>query len=295
MRKSFLVINLMFVVIAGFTQFPNHINFDDSINLFRIHIDSTLIDNLWQIGQPNKSVFTSAHSLPNAIVTDLHNPYPTNNTSIFYLGTGGDFGSKYHVAALYFYYKMDSDTLNDFGKIELSPDHGNTWVNIFSNNNFYEILDSLDGLFKSNSSGDTVVFNGTTKGWYYFWSMFNLPNYGFDSIIYRFTFHTDNVTENRDGWMIDDFTFGDAWENVVNQNTSYSFYPNPAQDIITIRSKNQITHFEIRNVMGLLVYNENKAMSHLSINIIDLKPGIYMYLMKFKNGQTTTGKFLKIQ
>jgi hypothetical protein len=294
MKKIFLVINLLFVVIGGFTQFPNHINFDDSVNLFRIHIDSTLPDNIWQIGQPDKTIFTSSHSIPNAIVTGLHNPYPANNTSIFYLGTGGDFGNKFHAAMLYFYYKMDSDTLNDFGKIELSPDHGNTWVNIFSNNNFYQITDSLGNVVNSTGSGDTVVFSGTTKGWYYLWSMFGLPNYGFDSIIYRFTFHSDNGIENRDGWMIDDFTFGDAWENVVNQNTSYSFYPNPAQDIINIRSKNQITYFEIRNVMGNLIYNDNKTENDFSINIMGLKPGMYMYMMKFENGQTVIGKFLKI-
>ena len=46
--------------------------------------------------------------------------------------------------------------------------------------------------------------------------------------------------------------------------------------------------------MGILVYNENKVVSNFSINIIDLKPGLYMYIIKFKNGQTATGKFLKI-
>jgi len=93
--------------------------------------------------------------------------------------------------------------------------------------------------------------------------------------------------------MIDDFIFGDDWENVVDKNIAYSFYPNPAQDRINIRSNNQITYFEIRNVMGNLVYNDNKTEKHFSINIMGLKPGMYMYRMKFENGQTATGKFLK--
>ena len=292
--KKFILSNfLIFIVIGGFTQFPHHINFDDSVNLFRIYIDSTLPDNIWQIGQPDKTIFTSAHSFPNAIVTGLHNPYPADNTSIFYLGTPGDFGNKFHAAMLYFYYKMDSDTINDFGKIEISTDHGNTWANIFSNNNFFQIMDSSDNVVNSSGNGDTVVFTGTTKGWYNIWSYFGLPNYGFDSIIYRFTFHSDNVIENRDGWMIDDISFIDYWEKIGDKNTSYSFYPNPAQDMINIRSKNQITYFEIRNVMCNLVYNDNKTEKHFSINIMGLKPGMYMYRMKFENGQTATGKFLK--
>lgn len=294
MKKVILSNFLLFIIIGGFPQAPRLINFDDSVNLSRIHMDSTLPDNIWQIGQPDKTIFTFSHSVPNAIVTGLHNPYPVNNTSIFYLGTGGDTWLKYHVAYLNFYYKMDSDTINDFGKIEISLDHGNTWANIFSNYNFYQILDSLGNLINSSNSGDTVVFSGTTNGWYSIWSDYNLPNHYFDSIVYRFTFHTDNVIENRDGWMIDDISFADFWENVVDKNTAYSFSPNPAQDIINIRSKNQILHFEIRDVMGNLIYNKTKTENHFSVNIMDLKPGIYIYMMKFENGQTTTGKFLKI-
>ncbi|TRZ75310.1 MAG: T9SS C-terminal target domain-containing protein [Bacteroidetes bacterium] len=295
MKKAFLFNCLMFVVTGGFSQVPNQINFDDTVNLFRIRIDTTLPGNIWQIGQPQKSIFSSSHSVPNAIVTDLQETYPANNTSVFYLTTPGDFPYKFHAAILYFYYKMDSDTLTDFGRIEISLDKGSTWTNILANYNSYQILDSSGQSFKNQNSGDTLIFSGKTSGWYYFTSMYSdIPNYGFDTIIYRFTFHSDNVIENRDGWMMDDFVFWDAWENVVNQNTSYSFYPNPAQDIINIRSKNQITHFEISNVMGILVHNENKVVSNFSINIIDLKPGLYMYMIKFKNGQTATGKFLKI-
>jgi hypothetical protein len=103
MKKTFLFIFLVFTGTAGFSQFVNFITFDDSVNLLRIRIDTSLSGNLWQIGQPAKNVFISAHSVPNAIVTDLHNPYPVNNTSVFYLVTPGDFPFKYHAAHINFY------------------------------------------------------------------------------------------------------------------------------------------------------------------------------------------------
>jgi hypothetical protein len=79
---------------------------------------------------------------------------------------------------------MDSDTLTDFGRIEISLDKGITWTNILSNYNSYQILDSSGQLFKTQNSGDTLIFSGKTSGWYYFTSMYSdIPNYGFDTIL----------------------------------------------------------------------------------------------------------------
>ena len=50
-----------------------------------ILIDTTIDNNIWQIGKPSKSLFSSALSSPNAIITDTSNTYPINNESYFYL------------------------------------------------------------------------------------------------------------------------------------------------------------------------------------------------------------------
>ena len=47
---------------------------------------------LWQIGSPDKTIFTEAFTLPNAIVTDTANPYPTNANSSFILKHVADLG-----------------------------------------------------------------------------------------------------------------------------------------------------------------------------------------------------------
>lgn len=48
-----------------------------------VKIDTTMPNNLWQIGKPQKPFFSSSHSPSNAIVTDTINSYPINNDSYF--------------------------------------------------------------------------------------------------------------------------------------------------------------------------------------------------------------------
>jgi len=38
---------------------------------------------IWQIGPPQKAIFDSAYSLPNALVTDTLNTYPVNQECYF--------------------------------------------------------------------------------------------------------------------------------------------------------------------------------------------------------------------
>ena len=48
-----------------------------------IEIDSLNASNIWQIGEPSKTLFSSARSNPNALVTDTLNNYPVNDSSSF--------------------------------------------------------------------------------------------------------------------------------------------------------------------------------------------------------------------
>src|SRR5680860_1850189 len=68
------------------------LNFEDpQMNNERVYID-TAGGNSWSIGAPDKTVFTSAYSPSNVIVTDTLDPYPMNDTSSFiikHLASGG--------------------------------------------------------------------------------------------------------------------------------------------------------------------------------------------------------------
>ena len=93
-----------------------------------ILIDTTIDNNIWQVGNPTKSIFISALSLPNAIITDTINTYPVNNESYFYLKfiRGGLSGYYFTIK-----HRYDTDYLIDGGTIELSFNNGINWYNIF--------------------------------------------------------------------------------------------------------------------------------------------------------------------
>ncbi|GAH19218.1 unnamed protein product, partial [marine sediment metagenome] len=137
MNKSILLIILLAVMNFSYGQSQCYwgsfnINFDDTICLHRLTIDSiTNPNNIWQIGKPQKPIFYSAHSSPNVIATDTVNPYPPNDTSAFIVSNNAAMGGFQfpHTALLAVYYKVNSDSLKDYGLIEFSPDNGSTWIN----------------------------------------------------------------------------------------------------------------------------------------------------------------------
>ena len=139
MKKLSLSTVLLFLIVRSSTAQFHTQYFDGAdtslYNAILIDIDSDS-SNVWQIGIPQKIIFDSAATLPNAIVTDTINFYPSSDTSRFiakvYLN-----GNNWGIFALQWKQKLDLDTAFDGGIIEYSTDTGNTWVNVFNNPNVY--------------------------------------------------------------------------------------------------------------------------------------------------------------
>jgi hypothetical protein len=112
--------------------------FEDTTHHGRFFIDSiSNPDNSWQICPPQKNVFSEAQLSTNAIVTDTINPYPINDTSDFTVIHKVNLAlSDEQIMALSGYYKVDSDSLKDFGLIEYSPDNGITWLDMINDELF---------------------------------------------------------------------------------------------------------------------------------------------------------------
>jgi hypothetical protein len=81
--KTGSILILLLLCQSSFGQMIWEINFEDwYYGEDRIYIDTiSNQDNIWQVGQPNKIIFNTAYSEPNAIITDTSNHYPTNDTS----------------------------------------------------------------------------------------------------------------------------------------------------------------------------------------------------------------------
>jgi len=274
-----------------FSQWDYTIDFDSPYSLNdRIIIDTiSNSNNIWQIGVPDKTIFDTAYSLTHAIVTDTLNPYPTNDTSSFILKhiRPGELGGNESLQ-LNFWFKINTDSLTDYGKVEASIDNGITWVNLMTEDTTY-YLQWIE---------PKPVLTGNSNGWQHFALELNMLTYelGYsDTLLYRFTFISDSAQTNKDGWMLDDFQLADWWEGVEEYDNSdlINIYPNPSSGEISIANNNNSKsgyQVEIIDINGKTVLKDEIDSNKLRF---DLPNGFY--LMKLKDNDKIFMKKLIIK
>ena len=212
-------------------QSYENINFDNTNNIKSVFIDSVNFrHNVWQIGKPQKSIFKSAYSIPNAIVTDTINPYPINDTSSFIITHivyyPGPPNSCNIISGMYY---VNSDSINDYGKIEYSLNNG-SWSNINDNTTFWGSPNSLP------------VLTGNSNGWKSFNVIFHTNSYDGDTLRFRFTFISDNIQTNKDGLMFDNISIDDQSEGIKEFGYDYiqsKVFPDPVSDNLNIELENK--------------------------------------------------------
>lgn len=164
-------------------------------------------NNIWQIGSPQKSVLSSSFSSPFVIITDTVSSYPINDTSSFTIEcTAIQSSSSINWFNFYlnFNYFVDSDTLVDFGIIEFSPDNGVTWIDLINDTSYssylYWILNGTVGI--------SPTLTGVSNGWMEANLHMRYLGVYLDiqpgtTFMWRFSFISDAVQNNRDGLMYD--------------------------------------------------------------------------------------------
>jgi hypothetical protein len=229
--------------------------------------------NLWQIGRPQKTIFDSAHSLPNAILTDTLLPYPANDTSVFTLVLPTQLPAPYLFAPggalgeFSFFYKLDIDSTT-LARIEISLDHGISWI---------DLKDSLPLQPYPLSSHDTLY---RTKEWKLFYLDFGyLLADAVDTVMFRFTLASDSSSTIMDGWMMDDFStryISESVPQILNPNF-ISLYPNPSSGNMYLHANKPLNgnaSVAVYNMQGLQVYASSTAPANGYINL-QLPPGLY--------------------
>jgi hypothetical protein len=278
MKTVLLSVTLTMVAVTSFGQWNWGVNFDSPWYLDRIVRDTISNPNCtWQVGHPSKTVFTSAHSVPNVVVTDTLNSVPPNDTSIFYLThVRGQF-APFHVFVLHFWYMLDGDS-TDFGKIEISPDTGHTWINVLTE----------DTTFQMNWNSPKPTLTGSTVGWQSFdlnmmqWASgfgtFPIYMTG-DTILFRFTYITDSGSVSHDGWMMDDFMLEDYFEGIekIQNDNLISISPNPTSDELRVHTTkvSDKQTIQILNCTGQILY-DNANFIGTTIDTRQLANGIYL-------------------
>jgi hypothetical protein len=272
------------------------LNFDDTVCLSHLNIDTNdSKTNLWQIGQLNKPYFNADNNNTNVIITDKFYPYARNNYSTFnikYLATDGDI---YGFKIVSGDYNVQTDSLNDYGKIEFSPDNGITWIDLLN-----------DTVYNAGFIWYVKpILTGNSDGWQYFEMFLADIRSAFDihlgdTLMYKFTFISDSIEDDLGGIMFDNICFNDFVEGISDISFKpivSKIYPNPSQDKFTIEFENpasDIFQLSIYNIKSeLMLLQENISRNKIVINGHFLKPDIYIYkLTNFKAQTRSWGKFV---
>jgi hypothetical protein len=298
-----------FVIILGFLSLAGLINaqsrnvgdttwvglIDFETPCSYLYIDTSQ-SNLWQIGKPSQIFLDSAWSPVNAIMTDTANNYPVNNHSYFDLHlvrdyfSGGTFMSYY--LGISIRHKFDTDSLRDGGYLSISYDQGQSFVNVIDDNSWtygsppdwssQNIYYQQDTLYNGEHG-----FSGRSNGWVtsgFSWITWPVKQdrYTGDTAIIRFNFISDDIDNNREGWLIDDISF--FWVDMGSTIDSYRIddeqliFPNPASEIVTL-SENEIIKADFIDEKGQIVYS---VSDQKEVNISGLKDGMYIVRMETK-------------
>lgn len=218
------------------------------------------------------------------------NPYPINDTSSFiiqHIRPGNQGGNE--SLLLDFYFKLNTDTLTDYGTIEVSVDNGSTWINLLTQDTNY-------GFYWLSQK---PILSGTTNGWQHFSEELNSLTYtvGYsDILLYKFTFVSDSIQTNKDGWMLDDFNFHDWWEGIqeIQNDNLFSIYPNPTSDELQIHRKKISTNerVQVLNFTGQVLIDKNYFSNNV-ISTKELSNGIY--LLKYSDTKNFAIKTFVVQ
>lgn len=281
----------------------NHFDNDPNDSALVIGLDP---GNVWQIGIPQKTIFSESYSPPQAIVTDTLNPYPVNNYSTFEISFNETI---YHPIWILFefWHQYHTDLNKDGSYIEISIDNGNTWSNIINdtliNNwgnpqyqNFYKVEDTI--------CGGIPAFSGLSGNWtkcqiQWGWIEPGLFENGISPII-RFVFQSDSIQSGKDGWLIDDILIhaGDyeGIENIYSNSFYSNVFPNPVQGhgkISFQNDNNTITNIHIYNSTGKLIKSNITTTNSFNIQSSEYPKGVYYYkLTQEKAKRYSSGMFV---
>jgi hypothetical protein len=267
-------------------------------NSLFIHIDNSdsTHTNVWQIGRPQKTVFDAAATVPNAIVTDTINTYPSNDTSSFTFKVPND-GWAWGILAVQWKQKLDMDSGLDGGNIEFSADSGAQWFSAFDNPNVYNFYGFQPSNVDTLPSGQQG-FTGTDSSWRDIWLCWDMSWLAtVDTAWVRFTFTSDSTDQLKEGWLIDNILAHITWIHTVSEVKPQQYmwiYPNPTSGRVHIETQkinafHIIESLEIFTAQGAEVRRYQRVPTKFFVDLDDLPPGSY-FMRVTTNIQTETFK-----
>lgn len=299
MKKKLLAVIILILIIASVGANAQQATYDTV--LFETPTNTIIIDtnagNLWQIGTADKAFLNVGHWGPNSIVTDTINPYSANSTSSFIYVIRDPF-THGCVTTMQFWHKYDIDSL-DYGEIEASYDGGASWITakdtILYDPGFATFWWDYD-FHEATQTGtwhDTTI-TGTSDGWirsHFQWNWFYAVSRDTiiinpDSLMIRFTFHSDSIFDNKEGWMIDEIWVeslnGDMYCSSVKKRDieqNLDVFPNPFKHNAALHLKKSLKNgtMTLVNTFGQQVFKQiNISGNQIFLSRNNLKTGVYI-------------------
>ncbi|GIK70212.1 MAG: hypothetical protein BroJett020_15070 [Bacteroidota bacterium] len=190
-----------------------------------------------------------------------------------------------------------------YGLIEMSPDKGQNWVNLLTDDTLYDI-DVFEWGYLPKPT-----LKGSTSGWtamtidMFNWNTDNSNKYPLslqnaDTVIYRFTYISGNSFGLYDGWMIDDLDHGDHSMSIIefSKNNFLHIYPNPYANKFTLQVKD--TRFTQGTLMLKNILGETCLQTHIqgtqhTIETENLPAGNYILEVHTEKGMLGRQKIMK--
>lgn len=278
-----------------------------------LSIDTSQTSNVWQIGQPSKTIFDSAFTGSRALITDSMNLCQGINLSslvfrlqpdtsvypVYWIGTG----------FIEFMHKYDFDSLHSGGIIEIQYNDTGQWISIIDDlqpcmptwSNLYSEMDTLmDG---------TYAITGKNHAWKWAfidfqWALACKDYWIIPEVIsLRFSYLSDSVAQPGEGWMIDDLKI-DIIELTGGISTMREghfktmVYPNPVrQESVRISwdpGLSEIVDCSVYNAQGgsISTITNHFEQHWVSIDCSRLPSGNYLYQIITESGKISSGKFI---
>ncbi len=256
------------------------LSFNDTICRYHLSIDTSNTNNIWQIGLAQKSMMDLTACNTKTIVTDTLNAYPVNNRSVFTITNIATQGDYYGFKTFSANYYVQSDSLNDFGKIELSLDKGINWIDIINDSTYSNHFFWYSS--KPVLTGRSYVCKNFSV------DLADLPaihNFQIgDTILFRFTFFSDSTFDNLSGLIFDEICFIEFVEGISETrfNSIWSkIFPNPSSNLFNIEFDNpegKSFQLAIYDMQSRPMLTKNNIINNkIQIDMQTFAPGIYVY------------------
>ena len=277
MGKIIALFTILFITIQISAQ---QYNFFEGDNNMPAEIEDSN-GNLWEIGVPGKFYLDQALSGTNALITKLDEVCPPGTLSrVQFTMDFSDWGW-WPFLVFQFNSKMHTDPAHSGGWIEFSFDQGDSWYNVFDNEEFPIVVYGGDNPVELNNG--EMGWTGIDNYWNYtaicfavlYWE-YPIPEEP-ENILIRFNYYTDMELDTSEGWMIDDVMAYEEFFHTVEEMEEFNrsepvyIYPNPVIDYLRLFYKLN----ETRNISLRLVDMQGRLIDQKNIGVKE--KGIYSF------------------